>query len=633
MLSGKTSVYIDTFRSDEDATPETQPADEHKKEIPGTRDEESRSDVIAREHFGKFIMHFVAGQGFGEIALLRDNCVRNATIIADTACDLLVVQKKLFDTCIKASQLAEYQEKKRFVESSNIFRGWSPKFRNLLEMSLIKEHHPYGSVIVQQGAPVRGLIFVISGQVKLTVTPRLHKQQFQDLLQKHQYRRHRNRAQSDTDPTRQLTPSQASPRSSKLTAEQIFVRRRFGYAAAEERIKSKCVDISCIEKGQVIGDIETVLDLATSIETAVSTSSTFVYVLNTKNYERLVVKKNPATLGKIQARIAASKATQIPLFDCLVSELKAKLDRHRGTGRFYSSELRKKIQNQPKHLLEIFRRKNIPLTEPYAKASMHHKISSKRHFISRGNFGPRRDIRNKEDKFDNNKKVVPRSIAQLKNNIVAEKELLGVERELVDVSATRPMTSVGFSRKTVGIFSPISVSRPRTAIGVSLKIIECLPKDKTSGWFESAGDGVDTLDKESVESIFEEMEQMREENIRHRIRIVKSAARKAKPETEVSKSGNDEDVFDWETSEPNLRDLEGRVVSFCRAVNDGRSVSGRKTTATSLRRFEVSDLASLPLPGGTVFVHRKMCAHPHAHVNNPSIHRHVRYFILSPEGS
>lgn len=58
MLSGKTSVYIDTFRSDEDVTPETKPADEQRKEVTTASDPESQNDVIAREQFGKFIMHF-----------------------------------------------------------------------------------------------------------------------------------------------------------------------------------------------------------------------------------------------------------------------------------------------------------------------------------------------------------------------------------------------------------------------------------------------------------------------------------------------------------------------------------------------------------------------------------------------
>ena len=42
-----------------------------------------------------------AGTSFGEIALISDNCVRNASIIADEESDLLVIHRDLFNTYIK----------------------------------------------------------------------------------------------------------------------------------------------------------------------------------------------------------------------------------------------------------------------------------------------------------------------------------------------------------------------------------------------------------------------------------------------------------------------------------------------------------------------------------------------------
>ena len=47
------------------------------------------------------------------------------------------------------------------------------------------------------------------------------------------------------------------------------------------------------------GDVEMVLDLETNTETVISTATTTVLVLNTKNYERLVTKKHPFTVTRL----------------------------------------------------------------------------------------------------------------------------------------------------------------------------------------------------------------------------------------------------------------------------------------------------------------------------------------------
>ena len=51
------------------------------------------------------------GKSFGELALLKKNCVRNATIITDMSTQLLVVNRQLYNRCIRESQEKEFMAK------------------------------------------------------------------------------------------------------------------------------------------------------------------------------------------------------------------------------------------------------------------------------------------------------------------------------------------------------------------------------------------------------------------------------------------------------------------------------------------------------------------------------------------
>ena len=57
-------------------------------------------------------------------------------------------------------QEAEFQARKDFVAKSPLFAGWQPRFRRLLEMSLIKEVYSPGSLIITQGESTNGLTII-----------------------------------------------------------------------------------------------------------------------------------------------------------------------------------------------------------------------------------------------------------------------------------------------------------------------------------------------------------------------------------------------------------------------------------------------------------------------------------------
>ena len=52
-----------------------------------------------------------SGFSFGELALINKDCIRNASIITDEMTDLLVVERDLYDRCLKSAQSAELEQK------------------------------------------------------------------------------------------------------------------------------------------------------------------------------------------------------------------------------------------------------------------------------------------------------------------------------------------------------------------------------------------------------------------------------------------------------------------------------------------------------------------------------------------
>lgn len=60
------------------------------------------------------------GNSFGELALINENCIRNASILVDDTSDLVVVNRELYYRSLHAIAAAEFQEKNKYDFSSNI---------------------------------------------------------------------------------------------------------------------------------------------------------------------------------------------------------------------------------------------------------------------------------------------------------------------------------------------------------------------------------------------------------------------------------------------------------------------------------------------------------------------------------
>lgn len=110
----------------------------------------------------RFIMYISVGEGntVGEIALIKEDCVRTASVVVDEDTDLMVVDRTLYNRSVRDVLEKEFHDKTLFVETNPLFSSWSPKMKKSLAISLKREIHFYGSPIVRQGQPVEDLYII-----------------------------------------------------------------------------------------------------------------------------------------------------------------------------------------------------------------------------------------------------------------------------------------------------------------------------------------------------------------------------------------------------------------------------------------------------------------------------------------
>ncbi|XP_005104170.1 uncharacterized protein LOC101848372 [Aplysia californica] len=392
ILRGVCLVYIDaSLTGEEDPFQASSPPPQLPKDPAAAAGgaangspEPRKARSIDRSKYGKFIMRYESGKSFGEAALLCDDKSRNATVLADEDCDLLVLDQALFDKALRAEQELEYAEVCHFVENHPYFRHMSPKFKRLLELSLRKDTFPFDSVMTQQGMPVTSLIFILKGQANMYLEPHAYQKQYSHLwpfeagvdLYSHEFEwlresRRNNILRKYEDPAVWPTKS-----------EHLVVKRTEGYAAAEKRVQDRTLCLCSIRGGEVIGDLEVVTKLSTYMFTVTSTSPTTAFVLDLKNLERLVGRRNQVTMEvmketateKLEMRAHSHYGKDVSFLSYLLYKIREerlpsakKLPPIKSTKQLPPKEI------QIQHLLEKFKSGEAQLVEPYVHGSLIYK--------------------------------------------------------------------------------------------------------------------------------------------------------------------------------------------------------------------------------------------------------------------
>ena len=160
------------------------------------------------------------------------------------------------------------------------------------------------------------------------------------------------------------------------------MRRKEGYAAAERKVLHKNISLCSVEAGEVLGDVETIMGMETHLQTVTSIAPTEVYYLTAKNYERLITKKNPATVDvlreqvirKLKSRVHTKLGNQIPLLKHVLFKLTDELKpvEKRMPPLRTSKELpeRNTLFN---HLLSVFVQNKAQLIEPHVPGAIYYR--------------------------------------------------------------------------------------------------------------------------------------------------------------------------------------------------------------------------------------------------------------------
>lgn len=97
----------------------------------------------------------------GEIALIKKDCVRTASVVVDEETDLVVINRELYNRSVRETLERDYIEKRNFVIDNPLFKDLAPKNKRQLIICLKKETFQYGNVIVRQGTALDKTYFIL----------------------------------------------------------------------------------------------------------------------------------------------------------------------------------------------------------------------------------------------------------------------------------------------------------------------------------------------------------------------------------------------------------------------------------------------------------------------------------------
>lgn len=261
-----------------------------KKEGEGEISQES----LVRSHqerivlFGTELSTLKAGRHFGESVMTGGKKERNATVISDEATLLVSIDGPLYQRSL-ASHNAEWKNKTQFVFNCPLFASWPYAYKTLLVENLRAHTFNFGNLVVKQNTLCHSVFFIAKGMGKVLVDPRVAAKQYNRIKPKQTVKQ----ASTSED-------NQEADLSKPLTVIEKRRRRQLlGFVAEESRQRDRFIQVAIIGQNDIIGDLEMVLDLpfySTSVECMESLEC---YELDKPNFHRLIVKRNPETLEKI----------------------------------------------------------------------------------------------------------------------------------------------------------------------------------------------------------------------------------------------------------------------------------------------------------------------------------------------
>ncbi|XP_022341927.1 uncharacterized protein LOC111135827 isoform X2 [Crassostrea virginica] len=255
ILRGKMSIYVLQDK-------------ENEQEVKLLIEKAIAKGKLDRAALGQHVWTSGEGNTVGEIALIKEDCVRTASVVVDEDTDLMVVDRTLYNRSVRDVLEKEFHDKTLFVETNPLFSSWSPKMKKSLAISLKREIHFYGSPIVRQGQPVEDLYIITEGEVEILIDQGGYKEQYPEIWTE----------------MKRLLP--------ELLPPEVPVNITPSESLRQKKMSHKHFQMCLLGGNEIIGASETILGLKTYMENANVTRKTELLSLSKGNYQRLFMRKS-----------------------------------------------------------------------------------------------------------------------------------------------------------------------------------------------------------------------------------------------------------------------------------------------------------------------------------------------------
>ena len=357
------------------------------------------------------------------------------------------------------------------------------------------------------------------------------------------------------------------------------------------------------------------MEMTTSCCTVTSTANTTVLILDNKNYDRLVTRKNAHTvnklkdgvLKKLQSRLATPNGSHIRLFKVVHDDLHDFLQPKQKVPASKLLLLKEK-QSMASQMIHLYLEDKTPLIDPVLPDSFYYRLMTEKRSKILGRTQRRRD----RDRLYSSRprRRVARSMKQLQNS-AAESELLHPRRTVSEFTPQppsskpairekllRPRTAIGIERYSSGDLGR-QLERPGTATGCLntgvFHLTECDIAPEAGDY--SAITEKEVPVTEEVGHVVSQIDSFQRDKQESRLKLVCSTTVKSELRADLDRARintpvaeffdvQEDEYFDYETSASKLRQLEGRIKDFCSKVGR-RRVSDTGVNVNELRCFQV----------------------------------------------
>ena len=114
-----------------------------------------------------YLKTYGEGEAFGELALLY-NAPRAATIIADTPCQLWVLDRETFNHIVKDASRRRREKYENFLTKVKILESMEPYERSVLSDAFMDEKFVQGDYIIREGEEGNKFYLIEEGEVYAT---------------------------------------------------------------------------------------------------------------------------------------------------------------------------------------------------------------------------------------------------------------------------------------------------------------------------------------------------------------------------------------------------------------------------------------------------------------------------------